>query len=157
MAGYFFLNEPVKVGNLEYTFLRVIEREEIGSSSTYGSLSTKANGIYYVIELSVENVGKDPAYLSSSFIALIDTQERKFDVDFVDAYLGMDSEFKDGKSISFDKLNPGLTQTGYIVFDVPKDIGVHIEVSDSSIFSGKKEVVYLITRAEALTKLAQSN
>jgi len=128
-------NEPVIVDNFKYTFKSQALAKELGRYVGDYFSGTKANGIYFIVELEVENIGSKAEYLSSSNIKVIDDQKREFETDSsAQIYLSMAPGYKDAKSMIFDKLNPGLTQQGYVVFDVPEDISGVIQVVDNSIF-----------------------
>ncbi|MFH1587076.1 MAG: DUF4352 domain-containing protein [Candidatus Diapherotrites archaeon] len=129
-------NEPVVVGDLEYTFKSYTLKEEIGKYLMTTFMGSEANGIYLIVEVEVKNVGKKAEYLTSSNIKIIDDQEREFETDSSAAiYLDMDPEFEDAKTLLFDKLNPGLTQKGYLVFDIPEDIKGVIQIVDNSFYA----------------------
>ncbi|MEC0228714.1 DUF4352 domain-containing protein [Paenibacillus alba] len=72
--------------------------------------------IFKVIELRVENNQKDAVTLDSNSFILIDDQNREFSGSSESLMaLGVD------KTFILKELNPGLSATGLIAFDVPKD------------------------------------
>lgn len=98
----------------------------VGSVETLESVGTehineKAQGIFKVVELTLTNNQKDAITLSSNSFKLEDNQGREFSPNSaaqikLNVANGGDSKFL------LEKLNPGLSQTGKIVFDVPKDV-----------------------------------
>ncbi|ABS23160.1 MULTISPECIES: DUF4352 domain-containing protein [Bacillus cereus group] len=97
----------------------------VGSVETLESVGNqyvneKAQGIFKVVELSITNNQKDAITIDANSFKLVDDQDREFKYS-TQAQTSFDVA-NGGKSDFFLKqLNPGLTQTGKIVFDVPKD------------------------------------
>ncbi|KAB2447110.1 DUF4352 domain-containing protein [Bacillus thuringiensis] len=83
-------------------------------------LNEKAKGIYKVVEISITNNQKDAITVDANSFKLMDNQDREFKYS-TQAQTAYDIG-NSGKSDFFLKqLNPGLTQTGKIIFDVPAD------------------------------------
>ncbi|WP_242141950.1 MULTISPECIES: DUF4352 domain-containing protein [unclassified Bacillus cereus group] len=97
----------------------------VGSVETLDSVGNeyvneKAQGVFKVVEISITNGQKDAITIDANSFKLVDDQDREF------KYSTQGQTSYDiangGKSDFFLKqLNPGLTQTGKIVFDVPQD------------------------------------
>ncbi|MGN4759777.1 DUF4352 domain-containing protein, partial [Bacillus cereus group sp. MYBK227-2] len=91
--------------------------ESVGSEH----INEKAQGVFKVVELTLTNNQKDAITLSSNSFKLVDNQNREFSPNStaqikLNVANGGDSKFL------LEKLNPGLSQTGKIIFDVPKDV-----------------------------------
>lgn len=127
------LNEPVQDGDLVFT------ATAIDTATTLGNQFTKkdAQGLFYVITLKIENKGKETKTVDSSMITLTDSQGRKFDRSI---------EGQTAKGLSQGKVDlflqqvqPGLSVTGDIVFDAPKDAtGLKLMVKGSYFGTGKE-------------------
>jgi hypothetical protein len=76
----------------------------------------KAQGIFKVLKVTVTNNQKDAITLDSNSFKLIDDQKREFtsSSDTMMAF-GADNSF------FLKSVNPGLSVSGFIAFDVPKD------------------------------------
>lgn len=84
-------------------------------------------GQYCSANVTFTNIGNKAEYISATDQILIDINGREFD-----ASIG-------SEDINFIKINPGLTTTGDIFFDVPKDITpAFIELHDSFLSAGIK-------------------
>jgi len=81
----------------------------------------KAQGVFKVTKVTLTNNQKDAITIDSNSFKLIDDQKREFSYSS-EAQFALESSLGD-KSESFflKKLNPGLSATGHIVFDVPAD------------------------------------
>ncbi|WP_369355578.1 DUF4352 domain-containing protein [Lysinibacillus capsici] len=98
----------------------------VGSVQTLESVGTehineKAQGIFKVVELTLTNNQKDAITLSSNSFKLIDNQGREFSANSA-AQIKLNIANGGNSKFLLEKLNPGLSQTGKIVFDVPKDV-----------------------------------
>jgi len=109
------LNEPVQDGDLVFIATDITTATTLGNQFT----SKDAQGLFYVITLKVENKGKETKTVDSSMISLTDNQGRKFDRSI---------EGQTAKGLSQGKVDlflqqvqPSLSVTGDIVFDIPKD------------------------------------
>lgn len=124
------LEERVVVGNFAYTFHGVKEMIYVGSNY----FKEYPDGIFLVFDVTIENVAKESKTLWSSYVTVIDDQERRFEND-ITAEIYLDGSF------SFEQIQPGLPKRGKIVFDVPQDIKGFIEVSSDSIWSDEVKYV----------------
>lgn len=80
----------------------------------------KAQGIFKIVEVSITNNQKDAITIDANSFKLVDDKGREFTYSTEgQTVLAM----ANGGNMDFflKKLNPGLTQTGQIVFDVPQD------------------------------------
>ncbi|PGX07753.1 DUF4352 domain-containing protein [Bacillus sp. AFS033286] len=83
-------------------------------------LKEKAQGVFKVIEVTVTNNQKDAITVDANSFKLVDNKDREFTYS-TQAQTAFDVG-NGGKSDFFLKqLNPGLSQTGKIIFDVPAD------------------------------------
>ncbi|WP_082686904.1 DUF4352 domain-containing protein [Bacillus sp. FJAT-27445] len=100
----------IKVGSVE-------DRQEVGNEYT----KKKASGVYKIVEVSLTNNQKDAITVDANSFKLVDDQGREFTYSS-DGQIAYDLGENDGNIDFFLKsLNPGLTLTGKIVFEVPVD------------------------------------
>ena len=93
--------------------------------------SEKANGVFVIIDVEIENTGKSAKYLSDSLVKLVDVQGREFSPNTAAAiYLK-----PEGSALMFEQVNPGITKKGKIVYDVPENVKTFNVKITSSIFS----------------------
>lgn len=93
----------------EYTVTSVSTTDRIG-----GEYGVAADGVFVVVELEITNRASESFTISSNLFTLVDGQDREFDVD-------TDGASYAEESIIFEQLNPDVTTSGVIVFDVPAD------------------------------------
>lgn len=128
--------DKVIVGDFAYTFYSMETESEIGEyvfDSFYGE---KADGIFLIFDITIENVGKESKTMWWSNIKIIDDQERTFEHDSTaEIYL------EDGEGFTFEQMQPSLPKRGKIVFDVPENIKGMIEISSNKFFSDEKKYV----------------
>ncbi|WJE53640.1 DUF4352 domain-containing protein [Bacillus cereus] len=90
--------------------------ESVGNDIT----NEKAQGVFKVVEISITNNQKDAITVDANSFKLVDSQDRefKYSTQAQTAY-----DIANGGKLDFflKQLNPGLTQTGKIIFDVPQD------------------------------------
>lgn len=102
-----------------------ISVQKFESSDTAGNnqFSTKkAQGVFKIVTLSVTNNQKDAITVDGNSFKLIDNQNREFSYSS-EAQLAISSSTGSQKKevFSLKQINPGMTVTGIVVFDVPKE------------------------------------
>lgn len=121
------VGDRVVVGDIAYTVTNTRTASSIGDQYT----NTKANGIYEIITLKIENTGKDSTTITSNNVKLIDSQGRSFDGDS-NAWVHLTD------NIVFKQVQPGLPVTGEAIFDVPAGASYNVQVSD--IWGNTKQI-----------------
>ena len=111
--GIFLTGQDILLDGLNYKVDKVETYTEIGTTT----VSQKADGLFYMVYLTVENVGKDEGYVFSPSIQMIDENEISHDQNLrVSFYID--------NMIDWDKaLFRGEINKGVVVFDLPEDIG----------------------------------
>lgn len=128
------IGDEVPVGEFQYSIKEAFTLPILGS----GYLIEQADGVFVILVLEIENIGKESEYLSSARFKLRDDRDRKYDADIS---AGVYLETMGYESLIFDKLGPGLTTEGSIVFDVPEDdTGLKLEIS-GGLLGGKAEIL----------------
>lgn len=133
------IGEDVMVGSISYKVNELTTASEIGEYIFDTFMGERANGIFYVIDLTIENKGKESENLFMPTLKIIDDQEREFDSD-----TGAEMYYDVGgkKAISFgEQLQPGLPITGVKMFDLPKDAkGLKLKITGSGWSADKAYV-----------------
>ena len=130
------LGDKVAIGDFAYTFNSYYTTDKIGQDLMGTFMGEKADGIFLVFDVTIENIAKESKTLWGSNVVVKDSQDRSFEHDTTaEFYLESEEQF------IFEQMQPGLPKTGKIVFDVPKDISGYIAVSSDSMWSD--EVKYI--------------
>jgi hypothetical protein len=123
------LNQAARDGKFEFTVTGVdCSQNTIGADP----VSTKANGVFCVVSMTVQNIGNEAQTLVATNQYGYDAQGKKFSTD-------TKSEFylpNQGGAL-FNQLNPGSSVTGQIVYDVPAGTKLtKLELHDSMLSGG---------------------
>jgi hypothetical protein len=132
------VNEDIQVGEVRWKVLEISKAESI--SGDYGQ-STAASGVFIVVNLEAELLGKESGTIDSSQFAIIDDKDRVFEssTDGSSALLWANKE-----TLFFKQVNPNVPITGYAVFDVAKDaVGLKLKIKDLRFASDEKGFVNL--------------
>jgi hypothetical protein len=117
------LGVPFRNGSFEVTVTKVetgVRQLGIGDVAKSGGLKpwTPKNGQYVVVHLTARNLGDAPAYCSTSDSALVDDAGRSYNS--MELLSGAPPV---GQGLGGDDLQPGISGSGFIVFDVPTSAG----------------------------------
>ena len=113
----FQVEESFIVDDVEFTINKVTKESIIGDYVLDILFGTEANGIFYVVDLTLENKAKESKNIFVEQFKIVDNQERKFDYD-----TEAEIYYKEGnkKAITFgEQLQPDLPVTGVKIFDIP--------------------------------------
>ena len=103
----------VNDGDLAFTVQTVDTAQTIGNSFTQKT----AQGQYVILTVKIQNNGKDTKTINASDFNVVDSQGRKYDYS-TDGQMAM--EETDGTTSFFlQQIQPSLSVTGKLVFDVP--------------------------------------
>ncbi|MGJ9529894.1 DUF4352 domain-containing protein [Actinotignum sp. GS-2025a] len=105
------IGTPVVLGDFEVTVTNV---EKGVSHIGNDVLGKDATGQYVIVDVTVKNTGKEAAGFAESEQKLVDTEGRQHSVSGDSLYLG-------DASMIYEKVNPGNTVSGKLLFDVPAD------------------------------------
>jgi len=134
----YYPGDRVEVGNFAYTVNSYYTTDKIGRDLMGTFMGEKADGIFLVVDVTIENIGKESKTIWASNIKVVDDQKRTFEHDTAaEFYLENDQKF------IFEQLQPGLPKTGKIVFDVPKDIRGVLQISADSMWSDEVKYISL--------------
>jgi glutaredoxin len=110
------LNTKVQDGDLAFTVLNVEKTKTLGNSFT----SKDAQGMFHVVSIKIENVGKKTATFDTSMAKVTDSQGREFERSIEG---GTAKGMSEGNvDLFLQQVQPGLSVTGDVVFDLPAEI-----------------------------------
>lgn len=122
------LNETVQDGDLAFTASNVTTAESLGNQFT----TKDAQGMFYVITIKIENKGNKTATFDSSMAKVMDDQGREFE-------RSVEGQTAKGLAqgnvdLFLQQIQPSLSASGDIVFDLPADIKNPVLVVKGSLF-----------------------
>jgi len=119
------IGDSISVGYLDVTVNDVETSQKIGEYIMDTFMGEKADGVFYIIDLTIENKAKESKNLYDCF-SIVDDQGRSFSYDTnAEIYY----EGKETLMIA-TQLQPGLPKEGIKIFDLPensKDLKLKIE------------------------------
>ncbi len=134
--------DPVKVGEsveLEGTKYTV---ESARTQASVGNefFKEEADGIYVVVELTIENTKDETKTFSDNAAKFIGANDKTYSTDF-DGTVAATGD--DGEPLILEDMQPDVPKTGLLVFDVP----------EAAVKGGQLEVSDLFGRGEAYVDL----
>lgn len=120
------IGEAVRDGKFEFTVNNIECGVPRVGDEYFGE---DASGEFCIVNIKVENIGNQSQYFSSSSQYLIDSENRKLSA-------SSSATFSHNTNAWLKEINPGVSITGDVVFDVAKNAKISkIELHDS-MFSG---------------------
>lgn len=122
------LNEAVQDGDLAFTVTDVTTAKTLGNSFT----QKNAQGTFYVVTLKIENKGNKTATFDSSMGKVTDDKGREFE-------RSIEGQTAKGLAqgnvdLFLQQIQPSLSVTGDLVFDLPSDISNPMLLVKGSLF-----------------------
>src|SRR3989344_3423077 len=135
------IGDSIQAGDFTWKITKSSTATEIGEDLAGTFFGEKADGIFIILDVEVENTGKSAKYLMDSYLKLVDEQGREFSPNSVAAiYLK-----PQGSALMFEQVNPGIIKKGKIVFDVPAGLKVaNIRISSNLVSSSFYNVKLMI-------------
>lgn len=126
------VGDSVQAGDFKWKITKFLTAKEIGQDVMGTFFGKKADGIFIIVDVEIENTGKSANYLMDSYLKLVDEQGREFSPStFAAIYLK-----PEGSALMFEQVNPGIVKKGKIVFDVPAGLKVaNIRISSNLLES----------------------
>lgn len=114
------VGETVELAGTRYTVKKVSTASKVG-----GEFGTKADGVFVVVTLTIENMKNETKTFSDSAAKLIAADGTQYSTDD-------DGSIYADKPLILEDMQPQLPKTGVLVFDVPpaKAAGATLKVSD---------------------------
>ncbi len=120
------VGEAVRDGKFEFTVTRL----QPGVGNVGGEYGRDAQGQFFLVHMTVKNIGDKAQTFAGSDQKLMDRNGSKYSADTA---AGL---YLDGSESFLEQINPGNAVDGVVVFDIPKGADpVRIELHDS-MFSG---------------------
>lgn len=114
------VGDRVVIGDIAYTVTNVRTTDSVGNEYS----NAKADGVFVIVDMTIENLGKETTSITSSYAKIIDSQGRSFESDS-DAWVYIEN------NILVKQIQPGLPVKGQAIYDVPKGITCELQVTDS--------------------------
>ncbi|WP_157544426.1 DUF4352 domain-containing protein [Jonesia quinghaiensis] len=111
------IGENVTAGDMSYTVTAIDTTDTVGPSF----LSSTAKGTFVLVTVEVTNNSNESSMVDSSFFTLRNG-EKSYQADSSASMYANTDEDGDSSSFFIENLNPDLTMTGIVVFDVPESI-----------------------------------
>lgn len=126
------VGDEIQAGDFKWKINGFTSATEIGQEVAGTFFGEKADGIFLIIDVEVENTGNSANYLTDNFVKLIDEQGREFSPNSAAAiYLK-----PQGSALIFEQINPGIKKKGKIVYDMPAGLKVaNVRISSNLIQS----------------------
>ncbi|WP_082356910.1 DUF4352 domain-containing protein [Halorubrum tropicale] len=116
---------------VEYTVSSASTADAIGGEYS----REEANGVFLIVQLEMVNQTSETINISSNHLKAVDSDGNQFDADAgASVYLESDGRF-DVSGISFEQLNPGLSTSGAVIFDVATGSSYSLLVEPVGLFS----------------------
>lgn len=127
-AKEYKVGDVVPVEKFEYKVNSIKTATKIGNEF----LNKKTDGQFLIINVTVTNKDSEARIIDTSLFKIIDSQGREFEpMADGDVYVNENVEF------FLQEVNPNLSKTGNIVFEMPKDAkGLKLEVNSGVGFAG---------------------
>jgi hypothetical protein len=108
------IGETFTVGSGDQQVTYTVDSVDTADSVGSDALEEEADGEFVIIELTMENAGSESFDVSNRHVKIVDSQGREYEPDS-DALLAVENP------IIFEQLDPGISKTFTVVFDVPPD------------------------------------
>jgi len=109
---------------IEYTVNSAEIYEAVGSDYS----PQEPDGIFLVVQMELTNQGDESFSITTNAYSTLDSNGNSFDPDTETSfYLDQDGRIE-AEAISFDQLNPGLSTSGAVVFDVPAGEEMRLQI-----------------------------
>ena len=95
--------------------MKVSRSQQVGTEVFGELIGERADGVFVILDVEIENTGRTAEYLLDSEVKLLDNQRREFSTSIASIYLGEEA-------FLFEEINPGIKKRGKLVFDVPPSL-----------------------------------
>lgn len=129
------VGDEVKVDKIAYTVNSVKETNRITSS--WDETKT-TDGMYVIVDVTIKNNDKESIYVDEEMFKVLTPDETEYSSDYeLDSYVNDEFDF------FIEEINPNLSKTGKVVFELPADVAEYdLEVTDG-VWGGDFETIKL--------------
>jgi hypothetical protein len=112
----------------------------INSWDTFGIIGNNVankepDGRFVVVNMKMKNTGKESFRISSNIFKLVDGSDSEFSTSSLSTYIDQDARINSTGIIS-EQLQPDLSTTGAVGFDVPPGATYSLKIEPAGLFSG---------------------
>lgn len=118
------IGEPAKIADVSFTVNSIEETKEISSGNEFIE-SAVTEGKYVILEVTVKNEKKEALTINSSYFKLITLEGVVYEPN-TDGKVMM--AMMDEEDFFLQQVNPGLSKTGKVVFEVGEDLDLNTAV-----------------------------
>jgi hypothetical protein len=123
------LNDEVKAGNIAYIVSEVKKSTKIGQNEY---LQKTTENEYLIVKVKVTNNDKDTRTVDTNLFKLKDAEGKEYS-----AMADADLYVNPNNSFFLAQVNPGTSKSGYIVFEIPKNLkDLKLQVSSGLGWTG---------------------
>ncbi|SDH41018.1 DUF4352 domain-containing protein [Agrococcus jejuensis] len=127
------VGEVVSSDGWDFTVVSVgAAQEAVGS----GALSSPAQGVYVPVTVTIVNTSNEAQFLGSDAVTIVDANGAEYSADSV-------ASVYDQSAIPLGDVNPGITLTGPVYFDVPDGTVPTSVTFTGGLFGGQTVTVTL--------------
>lgn len=128
------VGQVVSVDGWDFTVVSVgAAQEAVGS----GPLSADAQGVYVPVSVTITNTASEAQLLTSDAVAIVDANGAEYSADSTAAI------YDESAIEVFGEVNPGITLTGPVYFDVPDGTVPTAVTFTGALFGGETVTVTL--------------
>ncbi|MFC7432131.1 MULTISPECIES: DUF4352 domain-containing protein [unclassified Agrococcus] len=128
------VGQVVSVDGWDFTVVSVgAAQEAVGS----GPLSADAQGVYVPVSVTITNTANEAQLLTSDAVAIVDANGAEYSADSTAAI------YDESAIEVFGEVNPGITLTGPVYFDVPDGTVPTAVTFTGALFGGETVTVAL--------------
>ncbi len=126
------IGQPITVGDVTWRVTNARQANQLSQQDVPKQFADTEQGNFVVVDFDFTNNGNEPATLSTTSLALIDSQGRESEPDS-DKFQYIP---RDRNIFVLDRINPGVTRPGQAIFTVaPGASGFQLQVGDAKMFS----------------------
>lgn len=142
LLSYPKIAQSHEVGNFNITINGIEQATQVGS----GDFGSTANGRYWIVSVTVRNDGTSPNFVTDSMFQIV-SPIIKGKVNTYSPDPSAEIYVNSNSDLLINELNPGVSQSGFLVFDMPSQYSFdmaafHLEVS-SGLFGAKQGFSFL--------------
>lgn len=137
-VSYAKIGDLISVGNFKYTVNKISFQKSIGTDPYMRQV---ADGIFLIVNLSIENIDREARMIDNSLYKL--TDENGIEYSTAGSSVQMAMSMNGTETLFLKDLNPNIKKKGYLVFEVPKKDTYDLHLS-GGFWNGQTFAVKLV-------------